>query len=191
MITTIEIIAVVAGIVQSVLVLLNRRSNWIFYIIQMVFLAIFSCKVGLYGNVALNCIYVLFGVWGCVTWGGDNESSTFFTRKELPAAGVLIIASTIITSLFVISLPGEFKAFDIATVTTSIVATILMVKHKVEAWVVWFINDILYIITYFRLPDRPVYLIAMYLFWTGMAAGSFFSWKKSSNNYSESVYKKQ
>lgn len=191
MITTIEIIAVVLGIIQSVLVLLNKRSNWIFYILQMVFLAIFSYNVGLYGNVALNCIYVLFGVWGCVTWGRDNENPTFFTRKELPMVGVLIIASTIITSLFVISLPGEFKAFDIATVTTSIVATILMVKHKVEAWVVWFINDILYIITYFQLPDQPIYLIAMYLFWTGMAVGSFFSWKKSSNNYLESVYKKQ
>lgn len=190
MITIIEIIAVALGIIQSVLVLLNKRSNWIFYILQMVFLAIFSYNVGLYGNVALNCIYVLFGVWGCVTWGRDNENSTFFTRKELPMVGVLIIASTIITSLFVISLPGEFKAFDIATVTTSIVATILMVKHKVEAWVVWFINDILYIITYFQLQDQPIYLIAMYLFWTGMAIGSFFSWKKSSNNYLESVYKK-
>lgn len=189
MITIIEIIAVILGVIQSILVLLNLRSNWIFYVLQMVFLALFSYNVGLYGNVALNCLYMFFGFWGCATWGKDNSLPTMFVKKELPMIGALVFLATAATTLLVLSLPGEFKAFDIATVTTSIIATVLMVKHKVEAWVVWFINDILYIITYFQLPDQPIYLIIMYIFWTGMAVGSFFTWKKSATGVWESIYK--
>lgn len=189
MITTIEIIAVILGIIQSILVLLNLRSNWIFYVLQMVFLALFSYTVGLYGNVALNCLYMFFGFWGCATWGKDNFCITCFTHKDIKLMVLLPLIATICTSVFVLLLPGEFKLFDIATVSTSIIATVLMIKHKVEAWVVWFINDILYIVTYFQLPDQPIYLIVMYIFWTGMAVGSFFSWKKKCVDSWESVYK--
>ena len=189
MITTIEIIAVVLGVIQSILVLLNLRSNWVFYVLQMVFLALFSYSVGLYGNVALNCLYMFFGFWGCATWGKHDSCITCFTRKDIKLMVLLPLIATICTSVFVLLLPGEFKLFDIATVSTSIIATILMVKHKVEAWAVWFINDILYIVTYFQLPDQPIYLIIMYIFWTGMAVGSFFSWKKKCVDSWESVYK--
>ena len=189
MITTIEIIVVILGVIQSILVLLNLRSNWIFYVLQMVFLAMFSYTVGLYGNVALNCLYMFFGFWGCATWGKDNSCITCFTRKNIKLMVLLPLITTICTSIFVLLLPGEFKLFDIATVSTSIIATVLMVKHKVEAWVVWFINDILYIVTYFQLSDQPIYLIVMYIFWTGMAVGSFFSWKKKCVDSWESVYK--
>lgn len=189
MITTIEIITVVLGVIQSILVLFNLRSNWVFYVLQMVFLALFSYSVGLYGNVALNCLYMFFGFWGCATWGKHDSCITCFTRKDIKLMVLLPLIATICTSIFVLLLPGEFKLFDIATVSTSIIATILVVKHKVEAWAVWFINDILYIVTYFQLPDQPIYLIIMYIFWTGMAVGSFFSWKKKCVGSWESVYK--
>ena len=189
MITTIEIIAVIFGVIQSVLVLFNKRFNWIFYVLQMIFLALFSYGVGLYGNVALNCLYIFFGFWGWATWGKDNSRPTFFTKNDMKLIVLLPIIATAATTAFVLNLPGEFKLFDIATVATSIIATVLMVKHKVEAWVIWFVNDILYIVTYFQLPNQPIYLIVMYIFWTIMAIASFVSWKKNSVNVWQSMYK--
>ena len=56
----IEILAVAFGVVQSILVMLNKRSNWIFYILQMIFLAVFSYTVHLYGNVILDVLYIIF-----------------------------------------------------------------------------------------------------------------------------------
>ena len=181
---TIEILAVIFGVIQSILVLLNLRSNWIFYVLQMVFLALFSYNVGLYGNVALNCLYMFFGFWGCATWGKDKGKITSLIK----GGGIIpyyfiSMAIFAVTAIFVLLLPGEFKLFDILTVGTSIIATVLMVKHKVEAWIIWFINDILYIITYFQLPDQPVYLIIMYIFWIGMAVGSYINWRKQCIDY--------
>lgn len=177
----IEILAVIFGVVQSILVMLNKRSNWIFYVLQMVFLAIFSYIIHLYGNVILDILYIILGVVGYINWnkekGKDSEISVL-ERKDFGQYIVISLFLLALVSIYVTMMPGEFKAFDILTVWTSILATIVMVKHKVEAWVIWFINDILYIITYFQLEDQPVYLIAMYVFWTVMAVMSFITWRR-------------
>jgi len=39
--------------------MLNKRSNWIFYILQMIFLIIFSTLNHLYGDIANNSIYLV------------------------------------------------------------------------------------------------------------------------------------
>ena len=175
LVSVVEIIAVILGVLQSILILLNRRSNWYFYIGQMVALAVFSFLIGMYGNVMLDFLYIGFGVWGFVTWGKDDESITRIKKEERWKRWLDTLAIFSFTALFVIALPGEFKCFDILTVGTSILATLLMVKHKLETWIVWFINDILYVVTYFQLPDQPVYLIIMYVFWTGMAVASYIT----------------
>ena len=178
LVSVVEIIAVLLGVLQSVLILLNRRSNWYFYIGQMVALAVFSFLIGMYGNVMLDFLYIGFGVWGLVTWGKNDESITRIKKEERWKRWLDTLAIFSFTTLFVIALPGEFKCFDILTVGTSILATLLMVKHKLETWIVWFINDILYVVIYFQLPDQPVYLIIMYVFWTGMAVASYIAWRK-------------
>lgn len=177
----IEILAVAFGVVQSILVMLNKRSNWIFYVLQMVFLAIFSYTVHLYGNVILDVLYVVLGVVGYITWNkekGKDKDVSVFKKDDLPACFIVSLFLLVIVGIYVLSMPGEFKTFDVLTVWTSILATLAMVKHKLETWIIWFINDILYIITYFQLPDQPWYLIAMYVFWTGMAVMSFLTWRK-------------
>jgi nicotinamide mononucleotide transporter len=177
----IEILAVIFGVVQSVLIMLNKRSNWIFYVLQMVFLAIFSYTIRLYGNVILDILYIILGVVGYINWnkenGKDSEISVL-DRKDFGQHCVISLFLLALVGIYVTMMPGEFKAFDILTVWTSILATIAMVRHKVESWIIWLVNDILYIVTYFMLEDKPVYLIVMYAFWTVMAIVSFVSWRK-------------
>ena len=49
----IEIGATILGLIQGILVMLNKRSNWIFYVLQMLLLIIFSIY---------NKLYVLLSV---------------------------------------------------------------------------------------------------------------------------------
>lgn len=187
----IEILAVAFGIVQSVLVMLNKRSNWIFYVLQMILLAVFSYTVQLYGNVILDILYVILGVVGYINWNkekGKDSQVSVLERKDAGQYSVISLFLLAIVGVYVTMMPGEFKTFDILTVWTSILATIAMVKHKVEAWVIWFINDILYIITYFQLEDQPVYLITMYAFWTVMAVMSFITWRRDRLKTKETKY---
>lgn len=47
---TFEILATVFGLIQGILVMLNKRSNWIFYSLQMLFLVAFSIDFRLWGT---------------------------------------------------------------------------------------------------------------------------------------------
>ena len=62
MMQAIEITATILGLIQGVLVMLNRRINWVFYFLQMIALLFFSWNVGLYGDVINDVIYLFLGL---------------------------------------------------------------------------------------------------------------------------------
>lgn len=68
-----EISATILGLVQGVLVLLNKRSNWIFYIAQMLCLIFFALANKLYGDMLNSSIYLAFGIVGWFMWNQKNS----------------------------------------------------------------------------------------------------------------------
>ena len=74
MLNFLEIGATVFGLIQGLLVMLNKRSNWIAYIIQMIFLILFSINVKLYGDVVNNFIYLILGVIGFILWNKKDNN---------------------------------------------------------------------------------------------------------------------
>ncbi len=66
---------------------------------------------------------------------------------------------------------------DAFTTVSSLVATYYMLVKRIDTWVIWFINDIAYIVEYYLLPDMALYLLLLNIVWTGMAVGSFLNWR--------------
>lgn len=175
----VEIFCAVLGLIQGVLVALNKRSNWIAYILQMVLLFVFSLFNRLYGDAGNSLIYVIFGVIGLIYWGKDNE------RKIKNACAKERIIAFALTFVFTASLFFVLKStddplpfLDAFTTVTSFVATYFMVTKKLDAWIVWFVNDIFYIVEYIMLPDKAIYLAVLNLIWTALAVYSYFNWRK-------------
>ena len=79
-----EILSTVLGLIQGVLVMLNRRSNWIFYTLQMFFLVLFSINAHLWGDVAIDGIYFFVGIGGFFLWrnGKKAEAISVYGWKE-------------------------------------------------------------------------------------------------------------
>lgn len=175
-----EIGATVFGLIQGVLVLLNKRSNWIFYILQMIFLIVFSLMNHLYGDVANNSVYLVMGVVGFILWNSKKESSkiTKLSIKEKIIAVLIITFGTIILSFILKHTNDPLPLLDSFTTVSSFIATYYMMKKKLDTWVIWFINDIFYAIEYFILPNQALYLFALNIIWTFMAVGSYINWNK-------------
>lgn len=175
-----EIGATVFGLIQGVLVLLNKRSNWIFYILQMIFLIVFSLLNHLYGDVANNSVYLVMGVVGFILWNSKKESSkiTKLSIKEKIIAVLIITFGTIILSFILKHTNDPLPLLDSFTTVSSFIATYYMMKKKLDTWVIWFINDIFYAIEYFILPNQALYLFALNIIWTFMAVGSYINWNK-------------
>lgn len=175
-----EIGATVFGLIQGVLVMLNKRSNWIFYILQMIFLIIFSTLNHLYGDIANNSIYLVMGVVGFILWNNNKESNkiTKASMKEQIIYILIIIIGTTILSVILKRTNDPLPIIDSFTTITSFIATFYMIKKKIDAWIIWFINDLVYAIEYFLLPNQAFYLFALNIIWSFMAIGSYITWNK-------------
>ncbi|MBQ6323899.1 MAG: nicotinamide mononucleotide transporter [Bacilli bacterium] len=175
-----EIGATVFGLIQGVLVMLNKRSNWIFYILQMLFLLLFSAINHLYGDIANNSIYFAMGIVGFILWNDRKESSkiTKASTKEKIIYILLITLGTIILSIVLKNTDDPLPLLDSFTTISSLIATYYMMKKKIDTWIIWFINNIFYAVEYFILPDQALYLFALNIIWTFMAVVSYINWNK-------------
>ena len=178
-----EICATILGLIQGILVMLNKRSNWIFYILQMIFLIVFSIINHLYGDVTNNSIYLVMGIVGFILWNKNSKSNKITTchYKERIIYIIIIVLSTIIVSLMLKKTDDPLPILDAFTTTSSFVATYYMMKKKIDTWIIWFINDVFYSIEYFILPNQALYLFGLNIIWAGMAIASYINWKKIMN----------
>lgn len=62
-----EIGATIFGLLQGLLVMFNKRSNWIAYIVQMILMVIFSLSVNLYGDALNSLCYIFIGIIGFIS----------------------------------------------------------------------------------------------------------------------------
>lgn len=175
-----EIGATILGLIQGVLVMLNKRSNWIFYILQMLFLIIFSKINNLYGDIVNNSVYLVMGIIGFILWNKSKDTNkiTKASIKEKIIYILIILIGTTIVSYILKNTNDPLPVLDAFTTVSSFVATYYMMKKKIDTWIIWFINDIFYAIEYFILPDQALYLFALNVIWTFMAIGSYINWYK-------------
>lgn len=69
-----EILATVAGLVQGVLAYLNKRSSWLVYALQALFLIIFSFQQHLFGDAVQNVLFMAYCAYGFWVWGRENTA---------------------------------------------------------------------------------------------------------------------
>ena len=174
----IEIIATVLGLIQGVLVMLNKRSNWIFYSLQMMFLILFSIFNHLYGDIINNSIYLIFGIIGFVLWNDKSKlhKITRTTYKEKIIYITIIFLLAVVVGVILNNTNDPLPILDAFTTTSSLVATYYMIKRKIDTWIIWFINDIFYALEYFILPNQAIYLFILNIVWTFMAVASYINW---------------
>ena len=182
----IEIIAALCGFIQSILILFGRKENWIFYILNITFLIIFSFQNKLYGDVLENSIYLLVGLFGLLSWYLKYTSPLFSkfiqmkysSKKEIPFFILSIALISTITYFYLIRTNDPFPLLDSITTGMGLVATLMMALKRIDAWVVWLIDDILMAIVYFMLPSEGLYLMILNILWIFLAIGSWWNWHR-------------
>ena len=175
-----EIAIVIISLVQGVLAMLNKRINWLVYALQMVLLVIFSYYNHLYGDMFQNAAYFLICIAAWFIWkpGSYNEKISVLDKWERIWVSIMTVLGTVVLYIALKSTDDPLPFTDAFTTFTTIVALFLMSLHKIEAWVVWFVNDIAYMYQYFNLPDQAIWLFGLYVIWTAMAVASYGKWRK-------------
>ena len=175
-----EIIATVFGLIQGVLVMQNKRSNWLFYILQIITLFAFSAVNHLYGDMMNNIVYLVMGIVGAILWSHSGSMQSV-TQCGLLERVLYILAGGIATICIASILKhtnDPLPWLDSFSTVSGFIATYYMVKRKLDAWVIWTLNDIVYVIEYFMLPNPAWWLLGLNCVWTVMAILSYVNWKR-------------
>ena len=163
--------------------MLNKRSNWIVYALQMVALVIFSYQAKLYGDMWQNTFYFFFCLYSWWMWkeGGFADKIKMLKNYQRAYGIVVILCLTYILGVKLCGTDDPMPFTDSFTTVTTFAGLILMSLRRVEAWVVWLVNDIAYMYQYFYLPDQALYLFGLYVIWTIFAVVTFINWMRIYN----------
>jgi len=182
MVSVLEVIATICGLLQAYLIMNNKKESWIFYNIQMLSLLLFSIIVSLWGDVIENIVYLILGILGTTIW--YNSKINIF--KEIGKLSnqnrilliMLIVVLTYLLYIFLTKTNDKLPFLDSLTTILGLVATVLMIMKKIETWILWFIDDILMAIVYFLIPEQPIYLILLNIIWIIFAIMSYIEWRR-------------
>lgn len=185
-----EIVTSIFGLIQSILIMLNKKENWFFYLLNISALMIFSLTAKLYGDVLENSIYLLIGLFGLFNWYSKNISSKivknnkihWMTSKERIIYFIIFIVISLLIYIWLIHTDDPLALLDAVTTGLSFVATITMATKKVDSWIYWLIDDILMAITYFLLPDKALWLMSLNIIWIFLAIATIYSWSRLAKN---------
>ncbi|MGM9833499.1 MAG: nicotinamide riboside transporter PnuC [Candidatus Limisoma sp.] len=132
-----ELLSTILGLIQGVLVMLDKRSNWIFYSLQMLFLVLFSISMHLWGDVVINSIYFFVGIGGFFLWKKKNRAGSIsvYDWKWRVGWGIVTLIAIAVFWVLLSKTNNPLPFLDSITSVTSIVATWFMFCHKLEAWV--------------------------------------------------------
>lgn len=202
-ISYIEFIGTVFNLVCVYLVARKNIWNWPIGIIGVVFFGILFYQINLYADLFEQIYFFVTGFWGWYMWSKarkpkDGDEDTVVTRNTLEQnldwGGGIVIATLIGTwamSNIHVWLPGLFSEpaslplLDTFTTVMSFAATILMMRRKLENWVLWILVDIIAVGLYW-VKGVP-FIALLYLIFLVLASNGLRTWLKT---YQKQVAKK-
>jgi nicotinamide mononucleotide transporter len=130
-------------------------------------------------------IVTIYGWYNWKTNKSDKMISEINFRKILLLAAAIFIFSLLSGYLFSnihLYLPEYFKAkaaypyIDSLVMVSSIMATVLLAKKKIENWYLWIAVDLVCVVLYFK---KGIYFLSFeYFIFLGLASYGLFNWKK-------------
>jgi len=168
------------------MVLLNIKQSpwaWLFAITSAGLYAIVFYQAKIYGDMALQFVFVAISLWGWYQWlfGGGNRQgiavSCLTTKGWTIVAVTWALAYAIVAVLLQAFTDTDVAHIDAFLTAGSLVAQYLLTRKTLENWHLWIGIDLLYIGLYLH---KDLYLTAvLYGLFAILAFVGLLAWKKS------------
>lgn len=191
-ISYVELIGTLFGLASVYFASRANILTWGTGIVNEVFLFILFFQVQLYADMFLQVYFFIVTIYGWYNWKTNTAekmvSEINFRNKLLLAAAIFIfsLVSGFLFSNIHLYLPEYFKVkaaypfIDSFVMVSSIVATILLAKKKIENWYLWIAIDLVCVVLYFK---KGVYFLSLeYFIFLWLASYGLYHWKKQLSN---------
>jgi nicotinamide mononucleotide transporter len=174
-----EIAGFVTGAMAVWLAVRQNPWNWPFGVANAVFLFFLFLQARLYGDMALQILFMAICLLGWYRWlyGGEGHSRLSVTRIT-PASAlaytVVGVAATAVFTPYLRSVGDASPLLDAVTTVMSVEAQYLMTRKVIEHWLVWMAADVIYIWLY---AERGLYVTSLlYVIFFAMCVAGWREW---------------
>ena len=177
-----EALGFVTGALCVYLVVRENVWNFPVGIANNAFFLVLFAGARLYGDAALQLVYIALGFQGWYLWlrGGENRTQLRVGRASSPLlAGVaaFVVAATAALTLLFRRVNDSAPFLDALTTALSLGAQYLLNRKAVENWWLWITADVLYIYLYFH---KGLHLTAVLFFvFLGLCVAGLRGWLKT------------
>ncbi len=191
-ISYVELIGTLFGLASVYFASRANILTWGTGIVNEIFLFILFFQVQLYADMFLQIYFFVVTLYGWYKWNAKTSenkiSETSFKNKIFLAVTILIgtlISGFLFTNIH-LYLPAYFKIqaaypfTDSFVMISSIVATILLAKKKIENWYLWIAVDLVCVVLYFK---KGIFFLSLeYFIFLGLASYGLYHWRKQLSN---------
>ena len=171
-----EIAAFITSLIAVTFGVLGKRNTWIWWNLGSILYVVLFFQSQYYASAALQFIFIAAAFWGWFGWSKTGAVPRKSTSKErIVFLSALAISSVALYPLLT-SIGATSSAIESFGFVGSVIAQLLMVLQRFEAWPLWLIVDAAYTYQYF---NGELYLTAfLYLIFTALAAWGWIRWQR-------------
>ena len=164
--------------------LTNKRSilSWPIGILGIIFYSIVFFQAKLYADFILQFIFFIQSIFGWINWN-KNKMNNVIKINKLTFNEILYILifyvflSGLTTYLLLNFTNASLPYWDSQLMTLSLIANYLLIKRKLENWIIWILVDINYI---FMFIYKNLYFSSvLYFILLIIAISGFINWRKN------------
>ena len=177
----------------------NKVLNWPIGILGVILYALLFFQIRLYSDFLEQIYYFITGFWGWWLWThprtianadqNQEQKVTYSSAQSNLFSLVVILIFSLLLGYFMSHIqayipalvPASFAYLDAATTIMSFVATIYLMKRRVENWYLWIIVDIVGVGLYYQ--KGVIFLSLLYFAFLINAFKGYFEWVKIYKNY--------
>lgn len=174
----------------------NKVLSWPVGLVAVVLFFLLFYEIRLYSDMVEQAYFFFTAFWGWWAWTHPKKAEDADEKKELKItrgtnrdnmiALCITAFGTVALGAFmarvhvflpaVFTAPADYPYLDAFTTVMSFVATVLMVRKKIECWYLWILVDVIGIWLYFVKDVRFISL--EYVIFLILATGGFFKWRR-------------
>ena len=180
-ISILEAIAFITALIGVILGVLGPRTTWPWWATSSLLYAVIFYQSAYYASSVLQIVFITGGVMGWFGWGISGAKPRKSNSKERLI--IFIVLGTVTVSLWPIltNIGAASSTIEAFGFVGSVIAQLLMIWQRFEAWPLWLVVDLAYTYQYFK---GQLYLTGfLYLIFSVIAIWGWVRWKRESKKF--------
>jgi nicotinamide mononucleotide transporter len=179
-VTILELAAVIASLIGVWLGTSGARFTWPWWVTSAILYGLLFLQYDLIASAALQLVFIAGGIWGWFGWGKSGAKPESLKNKERVIWLLALVVSWILLAPALASIGAAGTWLDSFILLGSLIAQILMVREKFEAWPIWFVVNIVATIHYAR--QGLWFTSLLYVVFTVVALVGWRKWQIKAKN---------